>query len=384
MELGGLATDRSEVPFLDLSGTTEEIRPEVLARWAELLDSNGFIGGDAVTCFEREWAAYCGTSHAVGVANGTDALHLALRALGIGPGDQVLVPANTFVATAEAVVLAGAAPRFVDVDPGTLLITPEIIEEAATADTRAVVVVHLYGQMPDMDGILSTADRLGLAVVEDAAQAHGATWGGRRAGAFGAAGCFSFYPGKNLGAFGDAGAVVTADPILAERLRSIRDHGRARSGHHDHTRLGFNSRLDALQAAVLSAKLRRLDSWNRARRVLVGVYRELLDQDVVALVRESPGGDGVHHLAVARVAQRERVRAELAAVGVATGIHYPTPCHLAPPFRHFSHGRLPTVELAAQQVLSLPMYPHMPVEQAVKVAVAINRSASKEVSGWAP
>lgn len=379
MDQGTTEIDRSQVPFLDLSATTDEVRPEVLTRWAELLDSNGFIGGDAVTCFEREWAAYCGTSHAVGVANGTDALHLTLRALGIGPGDEVLVPANTFVATAEAVVLAGASPRFVDVDLETLLITPEIIEEAATAKTRAVVVVHLYGQMPDMDGILTAAGRLGLAIVEDAAQAHGATWGGRRAGSFGDAGCFSFYPGKNLGAFGDAGAVVTDDPVLAERLRSMRNHGRSRSGHHDHTCLGSNSRLDALQAVVLSAKLRRLDSWNRARRALVGLYRELLDQAVVTMVQECRGGTGVHHLAVARVAQRERVREELAAVGVATGIHYPTPCHLVLPFRHFSHDRLPTVELAARQVLSLPMYPHMPLEKVERVAAAINRSASNGV-----
>jgi dTDP-4-amino-4,6-dideoxygalactose transaminase len=177
---------------------------------------------------------------------------------------------------------------------------------------------------------------------------------------------------------------VTADPILAERLRSMRDHGRAQSGHHDHTCLGSNSRLDALQAVVLSSKLRRLDSWNRARRELVGVYHELLHQDVVTLVQQSAGGTGVHHLAVARVAERERVRADLAAVGVATGIHYPTPCHLVLPFRHFNHGGLPTVELAARQVLSLPLYPHMTVESVERVATAINRSASSEVSGWAP
>jgi dTDP-4-amino-4,6-dideoxygalactose transaminase len=333
-----------------------------------------------VTCFEREWAAYCGTSHAVGVANGTDALHLTLRALGIGPGDEVLVPANTFVATAEAVVLAGASPRFVDVDPDALLVTPEIIEESATAHTRAVVVVHLYGRMPDMDRIMSTARRLKLHVVEDAAQAHGATWGSGRAGSFGDAGCFSFYPGKNLGAFGDAGAVVTDDRVLAEKLWSIRDHGRSRSGHHDHTCLGSNSRLDALQAVVLSAKLRRLDSWNRARRELVAFYRELLDQDVVTMVQECPGGTGVHHLAVARVAQRQRVREELAAVGVATGIHYPTPCHLVPPFRRFSHNRLPVVEQAAGQILSLPMYPHMSMEKLERVATAVNRIASGLVS----
>lgn len=380
MDQATLEPERSQVPFLDLSGTTDEVRAEVQARWDELLDSNGFIGGDAVTCFERQWAAHCGTSHAVGVANGTDALHLTFRALGIGPGDEVLVPANTFVATAEAVVLAGASPRFMDVDLETLLVTPEIIEESATPTTRAVVVVHLYGQMPNMDRIMSTARRLQLHVVEDAAQAHGATWGSKRAGSFGDAGCFSFYPGKNLGAFGDAGAVVTADPILAEKLRSMRDHGRSRSGHHDHTCLGSNSRLDALQAVVLSAKLRRLDSWNRARRALVGFYREFLDPDVVTMVQECPGGTGVHHLAVARVAQRERVREELAAVGVATGIHYPTPCHLVLPFRHFSHDRLATVELAATQILSLPLYPHMQIEKIERVATAINRIASSLVS----
>ena len=375
-----IETDRSQVPFLDLSATTDEVRLEVLTRWDELLDSNRFIGGDAVTCFEREWAAYCGTSHAVGVANGTDALHLTLRALGIGPGDEVLVPANTFVATAEAVVLAGASPRFVDVDPETLLVTPEIIEEEATANTRAVVVVHLYGQMPDMDRIMSSARRLQVHVIEDAAQAHGATWGSGRAGSYGDAGCFSFYPGKNLGAFGDAGAVVTDDPVLAERVWSIRDHGRSRGGHHDHTYLGSNSRLDALQAVVLSAKLRRLESWNRARRALGGVYRKLLDPDIVTMVQQSPGGNGVYHLAVARVDQRDWVRAELARVGVECGIHYPTPCHLVPPFRRFSHNRLTVVEQAAGQVLSLPMYPHMPMEKIEHVATAINRIAAGLVS----
>ena len=217
-------------------------------------------------------------------------------------------------------------------------------------------------------------------MVEDAAQAHGATWGSGRAGSYGDAGCFSFYPGKNLGAFGDAGAVVTDDPVLAERLWSIRDHGRSRGSHHDHTCLGCNSRLDALQAVVLSAKLRRLDSWNRARRALGGVYRKLLDPDVVTMVHQSPGGNGVYHLAVARVDQRDWVRAELARVGVECGIHYPTPCHLVPPFRRFSHNRLPVVEQAAGQILSLPMYPHMPMEKIEHVATAITRIASGLVS----
>ena len=269
MDQETIETDRSPVPFLDLSATTDEVRPEVLTRWDELLDSNGFIGGDAVTCFEREWAAYCGTSHAVGVANGTDALHLTLRALGIGPGDEVLVPANTFVATAEAVVLAGASP-------GSWTSTPTRCWSRRRSSRRRrrrtlgpSWSFTSTGRCRTWTASCPRPDDCSSTSVEDAAQAHGATWGSGRAGSFGDAGCFSFYPGKNLGAFGDAGAVVTDDPVLAERVWSIRDHGRSRSGHHDHTCLGSNSRLDALQAVVLSAKLRRLDSWNRARRALV-------------------------------------------------------------------------------------------------------------------
>ena len=382
MDLGTIGTRRSRVPFLDLSGTTEAVRVEVLEQWHLLLDGSAFVGGEAVTAFEREWAEYCGTTQAVGVANGTDALHLTLRALRIGPGDEVLVPGNTFVATAEAVVLAGATPRFMDVDPATLLVRPEDLERAATARTRAVMVVHLYGQMPDMDRVVATARRLGLALVEDAAQAHGATWGGGRAGSFGDAGCFSFYPGKNLGAFGDAGAVVTSRTDLADRLRSLRDHGRSGAGHYSHTRLGLNSRLDALQAVVLRAKLRHLDAWNQSRRSVSALYRQLLDPDVVGLVHERPGATGVHHLAVVRTAHRDRVREELAANGVATGIHYPVPCHLSPPFARFGHGPLPVVERAAREILSLPIYPHLTVEQVQRVADVVNRSATGEVGSW--
>ena len=240
------------VPFTDLGAMTREVRSAVGDAWRQLLDSSGFIGGDAVRGFEEEWSAYCGASHAVGVGSGTDAIRLTLTALGIGAGDEVIVPANTFVASAEAVVLAGARPRFADVDPGTLLLNEKTLEAAITSRTCAVLAVHLYGQMPDMDALGRVAAKAGLLVIEDAAQAHGASWRNRRAGALGRAGCFSFYPGKNLGAFGDAGAVVTSDPDLAARIRCLRDHGRSPESHYRHEVVGMNSRLDALLAAVLS------------------------------------------------------------------------------------------------------------------------------------
>jgi dTDP-4-amino-4,6-dideoxygalactose transaminase len=368
---------RTAVPFLDLRGVSDAVAPEVLAGWRALLESGAFIGGDVVAAFEQEFAAFCGTSYAVGMANGTDALQLTLRALGIGPGDSVIVPANTFVATAEAVVLAGATPRFADVDPDTLLLTVDSIAAARVPSTKAVIAVHLYGQMPDMDAISSYAESNGLLLVEDAAQAQGATFGATRAGARGIAGCFSFYPGKNLGAFGDAGAVVTSDPALDERLRSLRDHGRAVGTHHDHVVVGTNSRLDAVQAVVLSAKLRHLEAWNQARTGLMDLYRELLDPDRATPVAQQPGGRGVHHLAVVRVSDRARVRHLLDEQGIATGIHYPVPCHLMEPYRRWSDGALPAAERAADEVLSLPMYPHLSVEDVRRVAETVNQVADR-------
>jgi dTDP-4-amino-4,6-dideoxygalactose transaminase len=365
-------TSPKQIPFLDLGAMSDEVRDEVLAAWEQLTKTNQFIGGEAVTQFEEEWAAYCGTRFAVGVANGTDALHLAIRALDIGPGDEVVVPANTFVATVEAIVLAGARPRFADVDPSTLLLTAEGLEAAVTPATKAVAAVHLYGQMPDMDAIGQTAERLGLLVVEDAAQAQGATWQGGRAGSFGAVGCFSFYPGKNLGAFGDAGAVVTSDPAVDDRIRSLRDHGRAGAGHYQHDGFGMNSRLDAVQAVVLSAKLRRLDAWNAARRELYACYRELVDPSVATLVAQAPGAVGSLHLAVARVTERDRVREELATAGIATGIHYPTPCHLMPAYREYADGPLPVVEAAVGELLSLPMSPHLSASDVARVCEVLN------------
>jgi dTDP-4-amino-4,6-dideoxygalactose transaminase len=368
--------DVATVPFLDLRTATEPVREQVLSAWAEVLSTCSFVNGEPVRAFEERFAEQCGVRHAVGTANGTDALHLTFRALGLGPGDEVVVPANTFVATAEAVVLAGATPRFADVDPHTLLLTPATIRAAVTHHTRAVVAVHLYGQTPDMEAVLATTEQLGLILVEDAAQAQGATWAGRPAGSFGAAGCFSFYPGKNLGAFGDAGAVVTDDAALAETLRSMRDHGRGSGGHHDHTLLGTNSRLDTLQAVVLDAKLPLLAEWNEQRAALVRRYRAGIDRRVAGLVAELPACRGAHHLAVVRVAERESVRRNLAERGVGTGIHYPTPCHVMSPFAGFATRSLPQVERAADEVMSLPLYPGMREDQADRVIELVNAFAA--------
>ena len=288
-----------------------------------------YIGGPAVTSFEREWAAYCGADHAVGVANGTDALQLSLTALGIGAGDEVVVPANTFIATAAAVVRAGATPRFADVSDDTLLMTPRTLAEAITPRTRAVIIVHLFGQVPDMTGLLAVAGQAGMAVIEDAAQAHGAEWRGRRAGSFGEAACFSFYPGKNLGASGDAGAVVTSRPELADRIRSLANHGRSHgASHYDHDCIGTNSRLDALQAILLSGKLARLDTWTERRIALASRYRDLLSDTEftgteLKLTEVAPLARHVYHLFVVRVARRDSVRAELARRKIADGCALP-------------------------------------------------------------
>ena len=373
--------NRRVVPFADLSPTTEEIRPEVEEGWRRLLATNSWIGGETVESFEEGWARYCRTAHAVGVANGTDALHLILRALGIGRGDEVLVPANTFIATAEAVVLAGARPRFVDVDPESLLLTPDLLESAVTPATAAVVPVHLYGHVTDLSGLIRVADRHGIALVEDAAQAHGAERDGVRAGSAGVAAAFSFYPGKNLGAFGDGGAVTTNDADLAARVRSMSNHGRAGADRYLHPLVGTNSRLDPVQAVVLAAKLARLDEWTSRRRKIVAAYSERVADLPLRLVEPPPGVDSAWHLLVARVTDRDRVRVELAAQGVQTGIHYPVPCPEQPGFAQWADGWFPVASRAAKEIVSLPLHPHMDVEDVDYVSAALAGVLGGELGG---
>jgi dTDP-4-amino-4,6-dideoxygalactose transaminase len=366
-------TKMMAVPFTDLAAMTGDVWPAVKTAYMDCLLSGKFIGGPAVTSFEQEWAAYCGAEYAVGVANGTDALELSLTALGIGPGDEVVVPTNTFIATAAAVVRAGAVPRFADVSEDTLLMTPAILEEVITPRTRAVIVVHLFGQPADMTGILAVAAKAGIYVIEDAAQAHGAEWDGRRAGSFGDAACFSFYPGKNLGAFGDAGAVVTSRPELADRIRALANHGRSSGvSHYEHDYIGTNSRLDALQAILLSGKLACLDGWTQRRIAVAARYRELLIGTGVRLTDVPSRARHVYHLFVVRVAGRDQVRAELDRRSIQTGVHYPVPCHRQPPLRQFADYPLPVAEQAASELLSLPMFPHQTEDQIEFVCEALS------------
>lgn len=368
----------SAVPFTNLAATTREAWPLIEHDYLACMNDANYIGGAAVQSFEHDWATYCGAHFAVGVANGTDALRLALTALGIGPGDEVIVPSNTFIATAAAVVHAGAIPRFADVSEETLLLTPDTLREAITTRTRAVIVVHLYGQMPDMTGLLAVADDAGLLVVEDAAQAHGAEWAGLRAGSFGAAACFSFYPGKNLGAFGDAGAVVTNRQEVADRIRALANHGRSHdSSHYQHDILGENSRLDALQAIVLSGKLALLEKWTQQRTAAVSTYRESLKGADVQMIEVNPLARHVYHLFVVRVADRDWVRQELSDRGIQTGVHYPTPCHLQSPLQRYADRSLPVSERAAQQALSLPLFPHMTDEHIDTVCRALREALSQ-------
>lgn len=372
------------VRFLDLQAMHAELSQELDEAWREVTAAAAFIGGEPVERFELAWAAYCGTRHAVGLANGTAALELALHALGVGQGDEVIVPANTFFATVSAVRSVGARPVFVDVDPGTLLLDPAQVEAALGPRTAAVIAVHLYGQPCDMDALGAIADRAGVPLIEDAAQAHGATWRGRRAGSLGRIGCFSFYPGKNLGGFGDAGAVTTDDPDLARTIRSLANHGRAPGSHHEHERIGANHRLDALQAAILSVKLARLDAWNAARTRVVGWYREALADLPVRLLDQAPGAVSAHHLMVVRLAERDRVQAALQAQGIATGVHYPIPCHRQKAFAGTEVPFLPVVERAAPLLLSLPLHPHLGADEVAVVADALRVALASARPAAAP
>lgn len=364
------------VPFLDLKAQYRSIKDEIAAAIQPVLENCDFVGGAAVEEFERNFAMFCQTAHAVGVSNGADALYLALRALEIGPGDEVITVPNTFIATASAITRTGATVRFVDVDPATLEMDAGKLEAAITHRTRALMPVHLYGQMPDMDAILAIAAQHQIPVIEDAAQAHGATFRGRVAGSMGVAACFSFYPGKNLGAYGDGGAVVTNEAELANRLRRLRDQGR--DTKYEHLMIGYNHRLDTLQAAVLEVKLRHLPQWNARRREIAALYRQFLqDCPAVRPLAVAPGQEAVYHLFIVQVEQRERLQEKLKQQGIATGIHYPIPLHLQPAYAHLGlrRGAFPVSEAAAERVLSLPMYAEMSNAMVEHVAVALRTAA---------
>lgn len=361
-----------EVPFLELKPGYTELKEALDAAWRRVMDSGWYLLGQELDAFEAEFAAYCGVEHCIGVGNGLDALHLILRAMEIGKGDEVLVPSNTFIATWLAVSYAGARPVPVEPDPDTCNIDTHRIRGAITPRTRAIMPVHLYGQPADMNPIMRIAQEHGLKVIEDNAQAHGAYYKGRRTGSIGHAAGTSFYPGKNLGAFGDAGAVTTNDDALADKVRMLRNYGASKKYHHKLK--GFNSRMEEIHAATLRIKLRCLDEWNSRRRAVAALYRERLQGlPGLKLVHIAEGVEPVWHLFPIRHRQRDRFQQMLAEKGVMTQIHYPIPPHLSDAYARagFSAGSLPIAEEMSRTLLSLPMGPHLSLKQAAYVARAV-------------
>ena len=355
------------IPLVDLKVQYAALRPDIDATIARVIANTSFIMGPEVRAFEEAFAAYCQARYAVGVSSGTAAIELVLRALNIGPGDEVVTTPFTFIASAEAISAAGATPVFADIDPLTYNLSPAAVEAAITPRTRALLPVHLYGQPADMDALRAIAQRHGLFLIEDAAQAHGAEINGRRVGSLGDAACFSFYPGKNLGGYGDGGAVTTDDEALAGRLRKLRDHGRASKYVHDE--LGYGHRLDALQAAILGAKLPHLDAANTARRRLARGYAELLADTDLVLPYVPQDVTPAWHLYVIRTPRRDDALAGLKTRGIEAGIHYPLPLHLQPAYRALGlgPGSFPVAEAASRQVLSLPLFPELSQEQQERV-----------------
>ncbi len=356
------------VPFLDLKAQYKTIKDEISSAINEVIENTAFAGGPFVAKFENEFAKFCGAQYAIGVGNGTDALWASLVALGIGAGDEVITTPNTFIATAEAISLSGATPVFVDIDEQTHNINPALIEAAITPKTKAIIPVHLFGQPADMDPIMAIAEKHGLKVVEDACQAHGAEYKGRKAGSIGAAGCFSFYPGKNLGAYGEGGGIVTNDEALAAKIRMFRDHGQAKKYYHDI--IGWNARLDGIQGAVLNVKLKYLSDWNEARRRHARDYTAGLSavKDVI-VPQEAQYAKHVYHIYALRVQDRDKFMAYLNEKGIACGIHYPIPLHLqnAYAFMQKGPGSFPVAEKCAAEYVSLPMFAELTDKQVAYV-----------------
>lgn len=369
------------IRFVDLQKQYESIREEVNAAVSHVLASGQFVLGPEVEAFEREFAAYSGAEIGIGVSTGTSALHLALLAADIGPGDEVITTPHTFVATVAAIRYTGARPVFVDIDPESFTLDPAQLEAAVTTRTRAIIPVHLYGQCADMDPILEFARSRGLIVIEDAAQAHGAEYKRRRAGSMGDMACFSFYPGKNLGAYGEGGMVTTSNPDYERKIRSMRDWGQSQRYHHDFP--GFNYRMEAIQGAILRVKLRHLDQWTEVRRANAAKYDELLSAAGVAFPKEMAYARHVYHLYAIRTADRKALAAALHAQGVQTGIHYPIPVHLQRVHADLGYkaGDFPKAEAAAAEVLSLPMHGELAPGEVEEVCRAI---ASFTSSGTAP
>jgi dTDP-3-amino-3,4,6-trideoxy-alpha-D-glucose transaminase len=367
-----LPTAPPQIPITRLDQADPELLAELLEVVTAVASRGAFTLGHELEAFEAEFAAYAESEHAIGVSSGTEALVLALRALEIGPGDEVIVPSNSFIATAEAVSLVGATPRLVDVDPTTHLVTAEIVKAAITPRTRCVIPVHLMGATVDMAPLLEVAHAAGLYVIEDCAQAHGARYRGQRVGTFGEFGCFSFYPTKNLGAWGDGGAIVTDDPALARQVKLLRSHGEEPRYHHQI--VGTTARLDALQAAILRVKLRRLENANGARRRLGAALREGLEGTSVELpAPASDDGDHVYHLFIVRTPQREALRAFLGERGIATAVHYPFPIHRTGAYAELGQGpgSLPAVEELAEQICTLPLFPSMSDDEVARIVQAV-------------
>jgi dTDP-4-amino-4,6-dideoxygalactose transaminase len=361
------------IPYLDLKAQYAGIRDEITAAVQGVLESAQFVLGDEVAAFERAFAAYCGATDALGVNSGTSALHLALLAAGVGAGDEVITVPFTFVATVSAIGYTNARPVFVDVDPQYYTMDPSRLEAAITPRTKAIVPVHLYGQPADMNPILDIAAGRGIPVIEDAAQAHGAEYHGRRCGSMGASAAFSFYPGKNLGAYGEGGAVVSSSPGIVSTVRMLRDWGAARK--YEHTLKGFNYRMDGIQGAILRVKMKYIEAWTAARRSRAALYARHLGDVPMQLPQERPGSRHVYHVYAVRTRERQRVQAALLERGIHTGIHYPIPVHLQPAHADlgYTRGDFPVSEQLADEVLSLPLYPELTDAQVSDVAGALRR-----------